>query len=67
MQSNENQDQKLFELKDEYREVLTLRFVNEMSITEIAEALEKSKGNVRVLIYRALQALRAVIGDDANR
>ena len=56
--------QKLFELKDEYREVLTLRFVNEMSITEIAEALEKSKGNVRVLIYRALQALREMVKEE---
>ena len=49
---------KLKELKDEYREVIIMRFIDELSISEIAEVLDKSKGNVRVLIYRALKALR---------
>ncbi|MBU0636979.1 RNA polymerase sigma factor [Patescibacteria group bacterium] len=49
---------KLPELKDEYREIIILRFINELSIKEIAEILEKSKGNVRILIYRALKALK---------
>ena len=52
---------KLLELKNEYREVIILRFVNELSIAEIAEILDKSKGNVRVLVYRALKALREVV------
>ena len=51
----------LKELKDEYREVLVMRHINELSISEIAEALDKSKGNVRVIIYRATQALREVM------
>ena len=51
----------LDKLKDEYREVLVLRYLNEMSITEIAEILNKNKGNVRVLSYRALKALREMI------
>ncbi len=49
---------KLTKLKDEYREVVVLRFINELSITEIADILDKSKGNVRVMVYRALKALR---------
>ena len=57
---------KLPELKDEYREVIILRFVNELSIKEIADILEKSKGNVRVLIYRALNALKELLSQNDN-
>ena len=49
---------KLKELKDEYREIIVMRFVNELSISEIAEILDKPKGSVRVLIFRALKAVR---------
>lgn len=52
--------EKLFELKDEYREVITLKYINEMSVAEIARSLDKSRGNVRVLIFRALRALKEV-------
>jgi RNA polymerase sigma-70 factor (ECF subfamily) len=51
----------LDELKDEYREVLVMRYLNEMSITEIAEVLNKNKGNIRVLSFRALKALRELM------
>ena len=54
-------EKKLLELKDEYREVIVLRFIEEFSISEIAKILDKSKGNVRVLIYRALKALRGLL------
>lgn len=56
--------EKIFELKDEYREIITLRFLNELSVTEIAQALDKSKGNVRVLIFRALKALKDLAGQE---
>ncbi len=48
-------------LKDEYREVIILRFVNQLSIGEIAEILGKTSGNTRVLVFRALGALRELI------
>lgn len=54
-------ESKLPELKDEYREAIILRFVNELSIKEIAEILNKPKGNVRVLVYRAIKALKESI------
>jgi RNA polymerase sigma-70 factor (ECF subfamily) len=57
-------EEKLFELKDEYREVIVMRYVNEMSIGEIAAALEKSSGNIRVTLYRALKALRTIVGEE---
>ena len=55
---------KMNELKDEYRDVLVLRYVNEFSVTEIAEVLGKSKGNIRVIIYRATKALKEISKDN---
>jgi len=52
---------KLMELKDEYREIIILKYVNELSTKEIAEVLDKSRGNIRVLSYRALEALRKLV------
>lgn len=60
-------EKRLPELKDEYREIIILRFVNELSIKEIAEVLDKSKGNVRVLIFRALNALRELVSGDYKK
>ena len=57
---------KMRELKDEYREVVVMRFIDELSISEIAEILEKNKGNVRVLVYRALKALREIINNQES-
>lgn len=51
----------LLKLKDEYREAIILRFTEDFSITEIAEILDKSKTNTRVLLFRALRALREII------
>jgi len=51
----------LRKLKDEYREVVILRFVEGFSVKEIAKILEKPKGNVRVLTHRALKALKEVM------
>lgn len=59
--------EKMDEIKDEYREVIVLRYVNELSIGEIAAILEKTSGNVRVLLYRALKTLRELVeGGDNN-
>ncbi|TAK04901.1 RNA polymerase sigma factor [Patescibacteria group bacterium] len=48
-------------LKDEYREAIILRYVDELTTTEIAEALGKSPGNVRVLLHRSLDTLRTLL------
>lgn len=52
---------KLPELKMEYREVIIMRFINDLELEEIAEITGKTKGNVRVLLFRALKALRELI------
>ena len=48
-------------LKDEYREAIVLHYLNELSIKEIALILDKTPGNVRVLLYRALSALKGAV------
>lgn len=51
-------------LKDEYREVIIMRFINDLSLEEIAEISGKKKGNIRVLLHRSLSALRELVEED---
>jgi len=57
---------KMQKLKSEYREVLVLRYINELSISEIAGLLEKSQGSIRVMIHRALRALKELMQEDGE-
>ena len=45
-------------LKEEYREVLVMRYLSEMEVGEIASALEKTPNSIRVLLHRAKKALQ---------
>lgn len=47
----------LSKLKAEHSDILVMRFFNEMSISEIATVLNKNSNAVRVLLFRAKQAL----------
>jgi len=49
------------QLKEEYREVIIMKFINDLSLEEIADISGKSKGNIRVLLHRALNALRELV------
>lgn len=49
---------RLERLKDDYRDVVTLRLFEGLSFKEIADALEKSPGSVRVIYHRAIKSLR---------
>ncbi len=53
--------EKLKTLPLNYQEVLALRFFEEKITSEIAEILGKREGTVRVLLHRALEALRSVL------
>lgn len=53
--------QAMSKLKDIYREVLTLSYLNELSNSEVAELMNKSEGGLRVLKFRALQELKKVL------
>ncbi|OGY46661.1 MAG: hypothetical protein A3J65_04685 [Candidatus Buchananbacteria bacterium RIFCSPHIGHO2_02_FULL_45_11b] len=50
----------LRQMKDEYREVIVLRFIDELSISEMAKILNKSKGSIRVLLHRALKVAKKI-------
>lgn len=54
-------------LKEEYREVLILRFVNDLSLEEIVAVTGKSRGNIRVIIHRALAALKEMVEEETEK
>ena len=55
--------EKLEEIKDEYREMIILRYINELSFSEIADITGRSKNSARVLVHRALKALKELMED----
>lgn len=50
-------------LDHDYQTVLTMRYVNELTTKEIAAALDKSEGAVRVMQHRALKQLKKQIDE----
>lgn len=54
-------------LPDEYREVITLRFVDGLGPKEIAELIEESENVVSVRLHRALKALRVAFDGEQNK
>lgn len=54
-------------LKEEYREVIILRFVSDLSLEEIADVTAKSRGNVRVILHRALAALKEMVEKEMEK
>lgn len=53
-------------LKEEYREVIIMKFISDLSLDEIADISGKGKGNVRVLLHRAVRALRELVEEDGE-
>lgn len=53
----------LGQLRPDYRTVLSLRFLADLSPGETARVMKRSAGAVRILQYRALQSLRELIDD----
>ena len=53
----------LVQINPNYQDVITWYYLNELSISEIAEILEKKEGTVRVLVHRAIKSLRNVMGE----
>ncbi|OIO46255.1 hypothetical protein COU05_03740 [bacterium (Candidatus Gribaldobacteria) CG10_big_fil_rev_8_21_14_0_10_37_21] len=48
----------LTQLKDDYQDVLILRYVDGYEVPEIALMMDKTEANVRVMMHRALKELR---------
>ncbi len=51
----------LQKIREEYREVIILRFIEELSVKETAAVLGKTEGAVRVLLHRAVASLREIM------
>lgn len=51
----------LHKLPDSTREIISLRFVHDFSISEIAETLGKPSKTVSVYLHRGLEQLRAIL------
>ena len=56
--------QAISRLRDDYQEVLVLRFLNDLSPNETAQVMNRSTGAVRVLQHRAIVALRKTMEEE---
>jgi RNA polymerase sigma-70 factor (ECF subfamily) len=52
-------------MPDDRRQVILLRFVDDLSTSEIAQVLDRSPGAVRVLLHRSLRELAARLENEA--
>ncbi|MEN9341760.1 MAG: hypothetical protein RIQ54_16 [Candidatus Parcubacteria bacterium] len=48
-------------LKPEYQDILIMRFIEDMSIRDIAKIIEKSEGAVKLIQHRAMEQLKNII------
>lgn len=55
----------LMRLDDHYRDVLVMRYVNDLSPSEIAEVTGESANTISVRIYRGLKHLRSILAGSA--
>ena len=57
----------LSELTEEQRQVIVLKFVEDLDNQEVARIVGKSEGSVKSLQHRALRSLRRILERQANR
>jgi len=48
-------------LKQEYQDVLLMRYVEDMPLKNVAEAMEKTEGAVKLLQHRAIKELKKIL------
>jgi RNA polymerase sigma-70 factor, ECF subfamily len=53
----------LSKLKKNYKQIIVLKFMNDLPNSEIAQIINKSEGSVRILQFRALKALKKELED----
>ena len=61
-----NVKQALQKIHPDYQDIIIMRFIEEMEIKEIAAALGKSVGAVKVAQHRALQKLKETLHESSN-
>lgn len=55
--------QAILRLKPEHQDVLIMRFIEEYSVKEVADALKKSEGAVKLLQHRAMEKLKTYLNE----
>ncbi len=53
-------------LKPDYQDVIILRFVEDLSLKETADALRKTEGAVKLVQHRAIRELKKALADDPS-
>ena len=59
----ENLKKVLQRIKPEYSEIIIWHYIDNLSTKEIGEILQKKENNIRVLLHRALEALKKEVRD----
>ena len=57
----------LANLKDDYQNVIVWRYLDDLPIPKVAKMLDKSEEATRVLLHRALKALKNELGEEVFR
>lgn len=52
------------DIKDDYQEVIVWHYVDDYTVPEIAQMMDKSEGAVRVMLHRALKSLKNKVNDN---
>jgi len=53
----------LSKLTGKHRQVIILKFINELSNEEVAQIMKKTEGGIRILQFRALKSLKRELSD----
>ncbi|MBT3412470.1 MAG: RNA polymerase sigma factor [Candidatus Jacksonbacteria bacterium] len=56
----------IYSLTEDYRDIILLRYVEGLTIQEISEIMDRTKGACRVLLHRAIKALKLAIRKDQD-
>lgn len=61
--NNENLFNTLSNLNDDYRDVIVMYYINEMSLKEIAKVFDKTEGATKTMLSRAIKQIREGLND----
>ena len=56
----------ILQLPEDQQHVIIMSFIEGFPYCEIAATLNKSEGNIRVIVYRALKKMREILGKAGN-
>lgn len=48
-------------IKPEYQDVIIMRFIEDLSIKEVAEILDKTEGSIKLIQHRAINSLKKIL------